>query len=60
MSGVGMGGMKMEKESRADSSLSVELDVGLDPTTPNYDLSQNQESDGQLTKPCRHPMILFF
>ena len=47
----------MEGEEQADSALS--LDPKPPPQDPVIDLSQNQESDTQLTKPPRHSSALF-
>ena len=44
-----------ERESQADSMLSAQPDMGLNPTTPDHNPSWNQESDTQLTEPPRCP-----
>lgn len=55
---------KKERKSQADSMLrlSRESDMVLYLTILYYDLSQNQESDGNRTEPPRHSeiLLLFF
>ena len=47
-----------ERESQADSPLSVEPNVGLDLTTLRSCLSQNQEYITYLTEPPGYPSIV--
>lgn len=51
-----------EKESRIDSALSAEPDVGIDPIhNPKImELSWNQESDTEPTEPLRCPYLHIF
>ena len=56
--GLGLGG---EGEGQADSRLSVEPNVELDPMTlrsQDHDLSPNQELEAQLTELPRHPQYI--
>ena len=58
--GVGWGGTGGDGESQADSLLSAEPKWGSIPQPRDQDLSQNLESDAQLTEPPRHSNYLFF
>ena len=50
-----MGGGAVGENPEADSPLTMEPNVGLDPTTPwDHDLGWNQELGTQLTEPSRY------
>ena len=59
-----MGGGADQENLQADSPLSSEPNVGASYGAPSHnpwddDLSQNLESDAQLTEPSKHPRIHF-
>ena len=53
------GGTKGEN-FEADSLVRAETNMEFDLTTPNYDLSWNQEQDSQPTEPPSHPDDFLF
>ena len=54
--GEGQKEKERERIPRRLRTASTESNVGLEPTKPqDFDLSQNQESDAQLTEPPMHP-----